>query len=117
LLAQGVYAFRLDQEQVLPDYFVWLSNNETFRAELRRYTVGSTQIHMRVPVYRNLDIPIPPIAAQRIFAQRIAQVNGLHEAQGKHLEKSERLFTSLQHIAFSKQLRGITSLRSALAVA
>jgi type I restriction enzyme S subunit len=68
ILAQGAYGFQLDASRLKPAYLVLLSNYEPFREYLKRYCVGSTQIHIRTPVFQELKIPLPPIAQQKRIA-------------------------------------------------
>lgn len=104
LLAQGAYAFRLDPLDVLPDYFVWLSNMPNFRHVLRQNAVGSTQIHIRTPIYLAIQIPIPPIKLQRAFAQSIEEVERIKCGQLASMVRLDGLIASLQHRAFRGEL-------------
>lgn len=104
LLAQGAYGFRVDSSKVTPEYLVFLSNMPSFRHVLRKYAVGSTQIHIRTPVYLDIMIPIPPLSAQHEFTRRVAAVKRLGVNQRSTLEKLNGLFSSLQTRAFIGQL-------------
>ena len=50
LLAQGAYAFNVDTNKILTSYLIALVNMPTFRLVLKQNAVGSTQIHIRLPV-------------------------------------------------------------------
>jgi type I restriction enzyme S subunit len=104
LLAQGAYGFRVDSSKVTPEYLVFLSNMPSFRHVLRKYAVGSTQIHIRTPVYLDIQIPIPPLSAQHEFTRRVAAVKRLEVTQRSALEKLNALFSSLQTRAFIGRL-------------
>jgi type I restriction enzyme S subunit len=104
LLAQGAYGFLVDSRKVTPEYLVFLSNMPSFRHVLRKYTVGSTQIHIRTPVYLDIPIPIPPLSIQREFTRRTAAVKRLEVTQRSTLEKLNALFRSLQTLAFIGRL-------------
>jgi type I restriction enzyme, S subunit len=104
LLAQGAYGFLLDPGRVLPEYFVYLSNVPNFRHVLRKYSVGSTQIHIRIPVYLDIAIPIPPLELQREFACRIAGVERIKRTHQGWLLQLEELFFSVQEHAFTGAL-------------
>ncbi len=104
LLAQGAYGFCVDSSKVTPDYLVFLSNMPSFRQVLRKYAVGSTQIHIRTPVYLDIQIPIPPLSAQHEFARRVAALKRLEVTQRSTLEKLNALFSSLQTRAFIGRL-------------
>lgn len=104
ILAQGAYGFRYDSERVTPSYLVYLSNNQSFRATLSKYWVGSTQIHIRTPIYKEIEIPLPPIALQRKFE---AFVNSVASLKGKFVDKPSQsgvLFNSLSQKAFAGEL-------------
>jgi len=83
---------------------VYLSNNENFRHVFRQNSVGSTQIHIRTPIYLAIQIPLPPIALQREFARRISAVEALKKAQRASLAELNALFATLQHRAFRGEL-------------
>jgi type I restriction enzyme S subunit len=104
LLAQGAYGFRVNRESVLPEYLVHLSNNENFRHVLRQNAVGSTQIHIRTPIYLAIRVPLPPIALQQEFARRVGAVEKLKQAQRAALAEQDALFATLQHRAFRGEL-------------
>jgi type I restriction enzyme S subunit len=68
ILAQGAYGFLVDKERVCPEYLVWLSNTDDYRKFIRTLAVGSTQIHVRTPVFTAIPIPLPPLAEQKRIA-------------------------------------------------
>jgi type I restriction enzyme, S subunit len=104
LLAQGAYAFRLDSAKAVPEYFVHLSNIPNFRHVLRQNAVGSTQIHIRTPIYLAIPIPLPPIELQREFAHRVRAVEELKTVQRASRAELDALFASLQTRAFKGEL-------------
>ena len=104
ILAQGAYAFRLAAERLVPEYFVHLSNMPNFRHVLRQNAVGSTQIHIRTPVYFAIQIPLPFIEVQHEFARRVRAVEKMKAAQRTSLAELDKLFDSLQSRAFKGEL-------------
>jgi type I restriction enzyme S subunit len=93
LLAQGAYAFKVDARRLLPDYLIALVNMPTFRLVLRQNAVGSTQIHIRLPIFKSIKIPVPPIESQLEFAQvidRISSLNTLSRRQVRHVDELTR---------------------------
>lgn len=104
LLAQGAYGFRVDESKVAPEFLVHISNNKNFRHVLKQNAVGSTQIHIRTPVYLAIRIPLPPITLQREFARRVTAVEKLKAAQRASLAELDALFATLQHRAFQGEL-------------
>ena len=104
LLAQGAYGFRVDPARLTGAYVVALSNMPTFRYVLRQNAVGSTQIHIRTPIYLAIQIPVPPINLQQDFAARIQAVESLKVTHRAAQSELDVLFASLQHRAFAGQL-------------
>lgn len=104
LLAQGAYGVRLDHAQMLPEYFVQLSNMPNFRNVLRQHAVGSTQIHIRNPVYLSIRIPVPPVELQVGFAARMRNLRHIGRCAEDSLGSSEMLFASLQTRAYRGEL-------------
>lgn len=104
MLAQGAYGFRFDEGQLHPDYFVALSNEIGFRTVLKRFSVGSTQIHIRTPIYQMIKIPLPPIELQRRFATIVESVEKQKTRLRTHLAELDALFSSLQSRAFNGEL-------------
>jgi len=100
VLSQGAYAFKADPKQVTSQYLVVLSNMPTFRHVLRQNAVGSTQIHIRTPIFQAITFPLPPIQAQIIFEKRIEEINRAKAAHRCALEKLDALFAIIQARAF-----------------
>jgi len=104
LLAQGAYGFRLDQAKIMADYFVALSNDVGFRTVFKRFSVGSTQIHIRNPIYRKIEVPLPPIDLQHRFATIVESIEQQKTKQHAHLAELDTLFAALQQRAFNGEL-------------
>jgi type I restriction enzyme S subunit len=101
LLAQGAYGFKIDLNRITPEYLIALSNMPSFREVLKKYSVGSTQIHMRGPVFTGLQINLPDISLQQKFSQVIKNIWKLRSVQNSFLEKEKVLMNSLQHQSFA----------------
>lgn len=104
ILAQGAYGFKTKRDEVLPNYMVYLSNNVSFRSTLIRYWVGSTQIHIRTPIFKAIQIPIPPIELQLKFDQIVVGIEKNRLVGQSSKSYSEELFNSLSQKAFSGEL-------------
>ena len=104
ILAQGAYAFRLDQTRLTPEYFVELSNAPTFRLVLKQNAVGSTQIHIRTPIYLDIKIPVPPLSLQTSFSKKIRSIEVQKATIRSSIAELDSLFSSLQHRAFRGEL-------------
>lgn len=94
ILAQGAYGFHIDREQVHPSFLVWLSNYEPFRLYMKGYAVGSTQIHIRTPVFQELKVPLPPIADQRRIAAILDRADAIRHKRQQAIALTEELLRS-----------------------
>lgn len=103
LLAQGAYAFRVDTSKVLPDYLVAMVNMPTFRLVLRQNAVGSTQIHIRLPVFKSIEIPVPPIEKQHEFARMLGHISSMDVLSRRQIQRIGELTHALQSSSFSEQ--------------
>jgi type I restriction enzyme S subunit len=104
LLAQGTYGLLLNSDVLDADYFVRLSNMPNFRHILRQNAVGSTQIHIRNPVYLSIKIPLPPIHLQRKFAEKMVKIRKIRRSLDESGNKLDELFSSCQQRAFRGEL-------------
>jgi type I restriction enzyme, S subunit len=104
LLAQGAYGFKVLPSKIKPSYLVALSNNRGFRSELKRYWVGSTQIHIRTPVFKEIPIPLPEYAQQKIFDDVVKKVSKLKKRKKFQADIADSLFCSLRQRAFRGEI-------------
>jgi len=95
ILAQGAYAFHVKNNILSDRYLVWLSNINSFRKYLRSIAVGSTQIHIRNPIFTETEIPVPPLALQEQFAGVVARHESLRRRQAESARQAEGLFQSM----------------------
>jgi type I restriction enzyme, S subunit len=95
ILAQGAYGFKLDADVVDSAYLVLLSNYEPFREYIKRYCVGSTQIHIRTPVFQELKIPLPPIETQKRIAAILDQAEALRSLRRQSIGQLDALGRSV----------------------
>lgn len=101
ILAQGAYAFLVDKKRLTADYLVALSNMPSFRKFLRTIAVGSTQIHIRTPIYTEIAVPLPPMNIQEQFADVVSRYERLRVQLTESERQAEMLFQSLLAQAFS----------------
>jgi type I restriction enzyme S subunit len=94
ILAQGAYGFKIDESRLNPSYLVWLSNYEPFRLYMKRYAVGSTQVHIRTPIFQNLQIPLPPIDEQRRIAAILDQADAIRRKRQQAIALTDELLRS-----------------------
>lgn len=91
ILAQGAYGFQVDTNKLLPAYLVWLSNYEAFREYIKRYCVGSTQIHIRTSVFQKIKIPLPPIEEQHRIAAILDKASAIRRKRFEAIRLTEEL--------------------------
>lgn len=104
ILAQGAYGVRCKRQYVSPSFLIYLSNNRSFRSRLSKYWVGSTQIHIRTPIFKSILIPIPPIELQESFELIATKYKAkMDKCLGEKVQL-EALFYSLSQKAFAGQL-------------
>jgi|TARA_B100001059_G_scaffold204523_1_gene213872 type I restriction enzyme S subunit len=104
ILAQGAYGFKCKENLVKPSYLVYLTNNNSFRSTLSKYWVGSTQIHIRTPIFKEIEIPIPPINIQDEFEKVVKKHRTQFNKSLETIAGSEALFNSLSQKAFAGEL-------------
>lgn len=100
LLVQGAYGLRLDRSEILDDYFVWLSNTPYFKGQVKRISVGSTQIHCRFPLYAGIRIAVPPVRLQEKFKEVVTSALQIKKRHAFGLRMNDGLWQSLQERAF-----------------
>jgi len=64
LMAQGVYAFTINENILNRNFLIYLSNYSLFREQVLKRKVGSTQVHMRKNDYFDILIPLPGLEEQ-----------------------------------------------------
>ncbi len=100
ILAQGAYGFKVNRSLAMPSYLVYLSNSTSFRQWIKKYTVGSTQIHIRNPIYKEIDIPLPDLNLQKDFDTIVQNIYNQKISQSRLIKESTNLFESLSQKAF-----------------
>ena len=71
-----------------------------FRSEIR----AVAQPTLNIKQLCETPLPVPPLAVQRTFAARVAEIDKLKVAHRAHLTHLDSLFASLQHRAFRGEL-------------
>ena len=93
----SVVGFRARHGATVEFVRTWLS----FRQKaLEESAPESAQKNINLAILRDLDIPFPPLHAQRDFAGRVAKVERTKAAHRASLTQLDALFASLQHDAF-----------------
>ncbi|MBO1057893.1 MAG: hypothetical protein HEQ27_15775 [Dolichospermum sp. JUN01] len=95
ILAQGAYAFLVNKKLVIPEYLVWLSNTDEYRKFIRTLAVGSTQIHVRTPIFTSIPIPLPPLPEQKRIVAILEKCDRLRRTRRYSLQLSETFLQSV----------------------
>lgn len=100
-----VFRVRVERSRVEPVFFAKF----LLTAEARRYFLGCAKqttnlasINMRQ--LRALPVPVPPVALQKEFAQRVTEIRELEAGQAASRQRLEALFQSLLYRAFQGEL-------------
>lgn len=97
----SVVGFRSSATETVEFVRVWLS---FLQKRLEDRAPESAQKNINLAILRDLDIPFPPFALQRVFAERVAAIESAKAAQRWSLAAIEALFESLQDRAFGGSL-------------
>jgi type I restriction enzyme, S subunit len=87
ILAQGVYAFKIDSSVSIPDFLIQFSNTSFYRKIMQEIMVGSTQVHIRNSDYFKILISLPSIAEQMRITAFLNTLD--HKIEALRLEYNE----------------------------
>jgi type I restriction enzyme S subunit len=96
---------RCDQRVLLPQCATYYLNSQRGRKHLLRSGKTTSGLNtISVSDVKAAPVLLPPLAAQRDFARRVAAVEKLKAAHRASLTEMDALFASLQHRAFRGEL-------------
>ena len=95
---------RTRKDRMLPEFLARFLNSPAGKALVLAEQRGQVQKHLNVKQLSEAAVPLPPIAMQHRFLQKAASVEALLCKLRVAAEKSESIFVSLQHRAFSGTL-------------
>lgn len=78
---------------------LWLGDAESIQGQ-----VGAIQVHFNIGRAKELELPLPSLADQKLFANRIKVTKELKLLQTESMIGLDALFSSLQHRAFRGEL-------------
>ena len=93
-----------DKRVALPVYLESLLNSDFGKRLVRGESRGQIQQHFNVGSLKTAEIPVPSLAAQMAFSQRVSLVAAQRECSMKAIRTDDELFASLQARAFSGRL-------------
>lgn len=105
IIGTNLIRLSFDQNKVVPEYFtamaMYFSNslgNLRANADETAYSFVSTK------TLKSLLIPVPPLALQQEFAERVKEAREIQSAQGRSTERVEALYQSMLDRAFKGEL-------------
>ncbi|MEX2633670.1 MAG: restriction endonuclease subunit S [Balneolales bacterium] len=105
ILAQGVYALKLDMNKVVREFLIHYSNSFNYRKVMRTIMVGSTQVHIRNQDYFNIRFHSPKIQEQQKIATFLTAVDKRIQMLQQKKEKLERYKKGVMQKLFSQEIR------------
>ncbi|MDP1997277.1 MAG: restriction endonuclease subunit S, partial [Gallionella sp.] len=107
MLPDLIFRFRLKPNVELNPIFLWgLLTVASKRKQVQALAGGSAGSMPNISKGRLMMLPIeiPPLPLQQEFAQRVGEIRALQAAQAASRERTEHLFQSMLHRAFSQEL-------------
>jgi len=96
--------FQLDHDRILPSYMGVFLQTAAYWAQLNSHKRAVAQPNVNAKQLASIRLPLPPIALQRTFAARVAEVRALEAEQVTSRKRLDDLYQSLLHRAFSGDL-------------
>ncbi len=95
----------LDKSRVLPDYLhsCFLNNRDVLQ-QMGVQAKGAVMPGLNMGIIKSLSIPVPPIGLQLAFKEQLGSLAQRLGSAEIAANRSEQLFASLQHRAFTGQL-------------
>jgi type I restriction enzyme S subunit len=91
-------------DEVTPEYLLNFLRSTRCQNWIQEQVKGATFSEITLTRLRELEIPLPPIEAQRQFSKICAVIRQLCEKASVELDDAEQLFASLSQSAFSGEL-------------
>lgn len=101
---KAIHRIRLNNEYVLPEYFVYMFKNLSDKGGLDEFKSAATISHLTGEKLKKMKMPIPPLDLQNQFAERIKLIEAQKQQAQEAFAKSEALFQGLLQQAFKGEL-------------
>ena len=95
---------RPDKNVVTAEFVCALLNQPSTERMANELMRGQTRVRISMGRLREMEVPVPPIAMQREFANHVAASEDLKQIQRASQSELRALFGSLQHRAFRGEL-------------
>ncbi|MEH2337863.1 restriction endonuclease subunit S [Nostoc sp.] len=107
ILAQGVYGFKVKDEDIDIDFIIQLSNSWEYRNLMKNIMVGSTQVHITNTEFLKLQIYLPPLPEQKAIAQVLSDM----DAEIAAIEQKRDKYKTIKQGMMQELLTGKTRLK------
>ncbi len=103
-LGQRMMLFRADVKKVISEYLWLVLIHPSMYKHITQMVGGSAAPHINIGDLTKITIPVPPLALQEKFADRVASVEKLKTQHKNSLSELDALFATLQDRAFKGEL-------------
>jgi type I restriction enzyme, S subunit len=100
IISTNLIRLRLDKTKLIPLIFIILMNNWGPKVAKLRTGADGAFTHMNTGILNDIEIALPPIALQNLFAERIQHIEAQKQQAQASLQKAEKLFNSLLQRCF-----------------
>lgn len=108
MVTPDVIKMSVNEKLASPKFLMCYFNSETSRHYATGVAFGTTRLRLTIPIFRDLPVPLPPIAEQhRIVSEvecRLSVIDELEAVFAANLNRAERLRQSILQHAFSGRL-------------
>ena len=87
--------------EVINTYIQYLLDNTSYKQYINKQNKGGTQKFIALGAIRKLDIPLPPLSLQQLFAQKIEAIEKQKALIKQSIAETEELFNSRMDYYFS----------------
>lgn len=103
-LFESLALLKFDTEVFLPEYLLGFLNSDAAKTMYLRFTKGVAVRHLHLVDIRKLQVPIPPVAAQRDYCVAVGKIRSVLQKQRHAKSLTSDLFGSLAQRAFRGEL-------------
>jgi type I restriction enzyme S subunit len=93
-----------DKSRITPAFLNFVLRMPNQRQKLFKYAKTVTMSTIDQYGLKQITVPVPPLARQNSFIERLQKLEQLHAQSSQELSRSEELFASLQNRAFRGEL-------------
>lgn len=104
IVTQDVIRIRVNEAICLKEYLRSFLNSSLGKHLIKGITVAATRARFSLTDLKSIEIPLPSVAEQAMFATCVASLEREKKQMELMLIQSDSLFSSLQHRTFSGQL-------------